>query len=163
MSLESSKPSSAAWVLCRKRSRYAVGIWALQLVVLGCAALVLGAPPYVKVLACGAALALGLVTWPRPPPELVYTTARDWAVPALDLEHLRLGPGTAYTRHWALLELVGGAGIRRELIWADELDRIGWRRLQLLLREPTVPASRGNRAAARPGRVGRLDANSHDR
>jgi Membrane-bound toxin component of toxin-antitoxin system len=156
MSHTSLPRSGTELVLIRRRSRLAVGLYALELAVLGAAVVLVAAPPYVKALLAVGVLAYGIGCWPRRGPRLVRGSDGRWAVPARGLRDLTLGPGTLYTRQWVRLRLIDARGGGHcELVWADALGPREWRRLWLLLREPGH-----RRQAVRPRadrRVGRSD------
>lgn len=67
-------------------------------------------------------------------PELVVEPGGLWSIPAEGLDEASLGSRTRYTQYWVCLDLRGTAGSRTLVLTRDQLDRPGWRSLQVALR-----------------------------
>ena len=85
-----------------------------------------------------------IALWPDSAPPLARGPDGTWALPSKELQGLKLGAGTRYTRLWVKLELLGGPLPVEIVLLADQLDPAGWSRLQAALRG----ASRGREVTA---------------
>jgi hypothetical protein len=85
--------------------------------------------------------------WPRPAPRVVRYRDGAWAVPALGLAGLRLGPRTRFTTLWVRLSLVAMERPLDIVLAVDQVDAEAWRVLQAALRSARGRAS-GDPAAA---------------
>jgi hypothetical protein len=94
--------------------------------------------------------------WPRLAPRIVRDRDGVWAIPALGLANLRLGPRTRYTTLWIRLSLVTPERARDIVLLVDQFDDEVWRALQAWLRGA---GGAGRPTSARPGASARGSGN----
>lgn len=120
------------------------------MLLLGVAAYAPG-PVIVKVCAVLLVLLHAAARVPRAAPRVVCYRDGAWAVPALGLSGLRLGPRTRFTTLWVRLSLVAAKRPLDIVLVVDQLDAGVWRVLQAALRAATGGAAAGTRAASARG------------
>jgi len=91
-------------------------------------------PTIVKLCAALLVAAHAAARYPPAPPRVVGDGDGRWAIPALGLAGLRLGPRTRYTTLWVRLSLVASARTLDIVLVVDQVDAQAWRMLQVSLR-----------------------------